>query len=49
MERGVQGLGDAPVPSETAKQSIASPKAIISSIQKSVIYKSVVAKLSHLL
>ncbi len=37
MERGVQGLGDAPMPSETAKQSIASPKAITSSSQKSVI------------
>ncbi len=37
MKRYAQGLGDAPMPSETAKLSMDSPKAITRNIQKSVI------------
>jgi hypothetical protein len=37
MERGVQGEGEAPMPKETAKQSMARPKAIKIIIQRSVI------------
>ena len=37
MERGVQGEGEAPIPKETAKQSMARPKAIKIIIQRSVI------------